>query len=73
MEKTVIDILQENNKCLQEELFKSWVENKNISMRNYKILRDIKGILKDRDTSFMETYNKLDEYIERELKEYELF
>lgn len=73
MEKTIIDILQDNNKCLQEELFKSWVENKNISMKNYKILRDIKDILKDRDTSFMETYNKLDEYIERELKEYELF
>lgn len=73
MEKTMIDILQDNNKCLQEELFRSWVENKNISMKNYKILRDIKEILKDKDKSFIDVYDEIEEYLEKELKEYEIF
>lgn len=73
MEKTMIDILQDNNKSLQEELFRSWVENKNISMKNYKILRDIKEILKDKDKSFIDVYDEIEEYLEKELKEYEIF
>lgn len=68
-----IEILKDNNVALQKELFKSWQETKLISIKLYKVLRDIKDILKDRETSYIETYDKLDEYIEKELKEYEIF
>ena len=71
MEKTIIDILQDNNVALQQELFKSWVDNKKLSMKNYKVLRDIKDILKEKEIGYIETYDKLEEYIEKEIEKYE--
>lgn len=66
-----IEILKDNNVALQQELFKSWQETKLISIKLYKVLRDIKDILKEKEIGYIETYDKLDEYIEKELKEYE--
>lgn len=66
-----IEILKDNNVALQQELFKSWQETKLISIKLYKVLRDIKDILKEKEIGYIETYDKLEEYIEKELKEYE--
>lgn len=66
-----IEILKDNNIALQQELFKSWQETKLISIKLYKVLRDIQDILKEKDIGYIETYDKLEKYIEKELKEYE--
>lgn len=66
-----IEILKDNNIVLQQELFKSWQETKLISIKLYKVLRDIQDILKEKEIGYIETYDKLEEYIEKELKEYE--
>lgn len=66
-----IEILKDNNIALQQELFKSWQEPKLISIKLYKVLRDIQDILKEKEIGYIETYDKLEEYIEKELKEYE--
>lgn len=66
-----IEILKDNNIALQQELFKSWQETKLISIKLYKVLRDIQDILKEKEIGYIETYDKLEKYIEKELKEYE--
>lgn len=71
-------ILKENNERMQEEMCRTWERASLIisnihydKLSHYRVMRDLKEILKDRETSYVETYDKLDEYIEKELKEYE--
>lgn len=71
-------ILKDNNKNMQEEMLRTWERASNLinniqhdELHHYKVLRDIKDILKEKETGYIETYDKLEEYIEKELKEYE--
>ena len=71
-------ILKENNERMQEEMCRTWERASSIisnihydNLSHYRVMRDLKEILKDSETSYIETYDKLDEYIEKELKEYE--
>lgn len=66
-----IEILKDNNIALQQELFKSWQETKLISIKLYKVLRDIQDILKENEIGYIETYDKLEKYIKKELEKYE--
>lgn len=66
-----IEVLKDNNIALQQELFKSWQEARLISIKLYKVLRDIKDILKEKEIGYIETYDKLEEYINKELEKYE--
>ena len=71
-------IFKENNEKMQEEMVKTW-ERASLIISNihydklhyYRVMRDLKEILKDRETSYVETYDKLDEYIKEELEKYE--
>lgn len=71
-------ILKDNNKNMQEEMIRTWEKTISIinsihydELHHYKVMRDIKDILKEKEIGYIETYDKLDEYIEKELKEYE--
>lgn len=71
-------ILEENNKRMQEEMCRTWEKASSLvnsihydELHHYKVMRDLKEILKDRETSYVETYDKLDEYIKKEMEKYE--
>lgn len=71
-------ILKDNNKNMQEEMTRTWEKTISIinsihydKLHHYKVMRDIMDILKDEDEGFIQTYDKLEKYIEKELEKYE--
>ena len=70
--------LKDNNKNMQEEMIRTWEKTISIinsihydELHHYKVMRDIMDILKDEDERFIQTYDKLEEYIKKELEKYE--
>ena len=71
-------ILKDNNKNMQEEMIRTWENTTSIinsihydELHHYKVMRDIMHILKDEDEGFIQTYDKLEKYIKKELEKYE--
>lgn len=71
-------ILKENNEKMQEEMCKTWERASNLinnihydELHHYKVMRDIEEILKNKDEGFIETYDKLEKYIKKEMEKYE--
>lgn len=71
-------ILKDNNKNMQEEMTRTWERTSDLinsihydELHHYKVMRDIMDILKDKDEGFIQTYDKLEEYIKKELEKYE--
>ena len=71
-------ILKENNQKMQEEMCRTWERTSDLingihydALHHYKVMRDIEEILKNKDEGFIQTYDKLDEYIKEEMKKYE--
>lgn len=71
-------ILKENNEKMQELMCRTWEKTSNLissiyndKLHYYRVMSDLEEILKDRETSYVETYDKLDEYIKKELEKYE--
>lgn len=71
-------ILKDNNKNMQEEMIRTWEKASSLinsihydELHHYRVMRDIEGILKDKDEGFIQTYDKLEKYIKKELEKYE--
>ncbi len=71
-------ILKDNNKNMQEEMIRTWERTSDLinsihhdELHHYKVMRDIMDILKDEDEEFIQTYDKLEKYIKKELEKYE--
>lgn len=71
-------ILKDNNKNMQEEMVNTWERASLIisnihydKLHHYRVMRDIMDILKDKDEGFIQTYDKLEKYIKKELEKYE--
>lgn len=71
-------ILKDNNKNMQEEMIRTWEKTSSIinsihydELHHYRVMRDIIDILKDKDEGFIQTYDKLEKYIKKELEKYE--
>ena len=71
-------ILKDNNKNMQEEMCRTWERAAELvnsiyydELHHYKVMRDIEEILKNKDEGFIETYDKLEKYIKKELEKYE--
>lgn len=71
-------ILKDNNKDMQDEMIRTWERASLIisnihydELHHYKVMRDIEEILKNKDEGFIETYDKLEKYIKKEMEKYE--
>lgn len=71
-------ILKDNNKNMQEEMIRTWEKASSLinsihydELHHYRVMRDIEEILKDKDEGFIQTYDKLEKYIKKELEKYE--
>lgn len=71
-------ILKDNNKNMQEEMIRTWEKASSLinsihydELHHYRVMRDIMDILKDKDEGFIQTYDKLEKYIKKELEKYE--
>lgn len=71
-------ILKDNNKNMQEEMIRTWEKALSLinsihydELHHYRVMRDIMDILKDKDEGFIQTYDKLEKYIKKELEKYE--
>lgn len=71
-------ILKDNNKNMQEEMIRTWEKASSLinsihydELHHYRVMRDIEEILKDKDEGFIQTYDKLEKYIKKELERYE--
>ena len=71
-------ILKDNNKNMQEEMLRTWERASNLinniqhdELHHYKVLRDIREMLKNKEIGYMETCDMLEKYIREEIKKYE--
>lgn len=71
-------ILKENNNKMQEEMCRTWEKASSLinsihydELHHYRVMRDIEEILKNKDEGFIETYDKLEKYIKKEIEKYE--
>lgn len=71
-------ILKDNNKDMQEEMIRTWEKASSLinnihydELHHYRVMRDIEEILKNKDEGFIQTYDKLEKYIKKELEKYE--
>ena len=71
-------ILKDNNENMQEEMNRTWERTSNLiynihydELHHYRVMRDIEEILKNKDEGFIETYDKLEKYIKKEIEKYE--
>ena len=71
-------ILKDNNKNMQDEMLRTWEKASSLvnsihydELHHYRVMRDIEEILKNKDEGFIETYDKLEKYIKKELEKYE--
>ena len=71
-------ILKDNNENMQEEMCRTGENTASLinsihydELHHYRVMRDIEEILKNKDEGYIETYDKLEEYIKKELEKYE--
>lgn len=71
-------ILNDNNKNMQEEMIRTWEKASSLinsihydELHHYRVMRDLKEILKDKEIGYIATCDKLEEYIKKELEKYE--